>query len=63
MKRVIVTLSIAALLSGCQATQRQNATTGETETNSATKGALVGMLELRQVTVLTRCAVLLLVVL
>ncbi|WP_215405521.1 OmpA family protein [Vibrio gigantis] len=44
MKRVIVTLSIAALLSGCQATQRQNATTGETETNSATKGALVGML-------------------
>ena len=44
MKRVIVTLSIAALLSGCQATQRQNATTGETETNSATNGALVGML-------------------
>lgn len=44
MKRVIVTLSIAALLSGCQATQRQNATTGETETNSTTKGALVGML-------------------
>ncbi len=44
MKRVIVTLSIAALLSACQATQRQNATTGETETNSATKGALVGML-------------------
>ncbi|MEZ9700168.1 OmpA family protein [Vibrio sp. 10N.261.46.E12] len=44
MKRVIVTLSIAALLSGCQATQRQNATTGETETNSATKGALAGML-------------------
>ncbi|WKY60315.1 OmpA family protein [Vibrio sp. SNU_ST1] len=44
MKRVIVTLSIAALLSGCQATQRHNATTGETETNSATKGALAGML-------------------
>lgn len=44
MKRVIVTLSIAALLSGCQATQRQNATTGETETNSTTKGALAGML-------------------
>ncbi|POF58827.1 hypothetical protein CRN58_12015 [Vibrio vulnificus] len=29
-------------LSGCQATQRQNATTGESETNSATKGALIG---------------------
>ena len=44
MKRCIIALSLISLLSGCQATQRQNATTGEVETNSATKGALVGML-------------------
>ncbi|NOI75401.1 OmpA family protein [Vibrio coralliilyticus] len=37
-------LAIAIALSGCQATQRQNATTGESETNSATKGALLGAL-------------------
>ncbi|POF55576.1 hypothetical protein CRN58_29285 [Vibrio vulnificus] len=35
-------LAILLTLSGCQATQRQNATTGESETNSATKGALIG---------------------
>ncbi|WP_425445099.1 OmpA family protein [Vibrio xiamenensis] len=37
-------LAVAIALTGCQATQRQNATTGETETNSATKGALIGAL-------------------
>ncbi|AXN32784.1 hypothetical protein CKF94_13105 [Vibrio coralliilyticus] len=37
-------LAVAIALSGCQATQRQNATTGESETNSATKGALLGAL-------------------
>lgn len=44
MKKIIATVSLAALLVGCQATQRQNATTGEMETNSATKGALIGVL-------------------
>ncbi|EMK3315513.1 glycine zipper 2TM domain-containing protein [Vibrio vulnificus] len=42
MKKVSIALAILLTLSGCQATQRQNATTGETETNSATKGALIG---------------------
>jgi outer membrane protein OmpA-like peptidoglycan-associated protein len=42
VKKLTVALSILVLLTGCQATQRQNATTGETETNSATKGALIG---------------------
>lgn len=42
MRKLITTISIITLLAGCQATQRQNATTGETETNSATKGALIG---------------------
>nr|WP_275658371.1 MULTISPECIES: OmpA family protein [unclassified Vibrio] len=37
-------LAVAIALTGCQATQRQNATTGESETNSATKGALLGAL-------------------
>ncbi|NOH61523.1 OmpA family protein [Vibrio sp. RE88] len=37
-------LAVAIALSGCQATQRQNATTGESETNSATRGALLGAL-------------------
>lgn len=42
MKKTM-TLGIAALmLVGCQATQRQNATTGEMETNSTTKGAIIG---------------------
>lgn len=31
-------------LTGCQATQRHNATTGRTETNSATKGVILGAL-------------------
>lgn len=42
MKKITLALAVAIALSGCQATQRQNATTGETETNSATKGALIG---------------------
>lgn len=44
MKKLTCALAIAMLLSGCQATQRQNATTGETETNSATKGSIIGAL-------------------
>ncbi|AIS55069.2 OmpA family protein [Vibrio coralliilyticus] len=44
MKKMTLALAIAIALSGCQATQRQNATTGESETNSATKGALLGAL-------------------
>ncbi len=42
MKKASIALAILLTLSGCQATQRQNATTGESETNSATKGALIG---------------------
>ncbi|WP_414730562.1 OmpA family protein [Vibrio vulnificus] len=42
LKKVSIALAILLTLSGCQATQRQNATTGESETNSATKGALIG---------------------
>ncbi|MEF1284822.1 MULTISPECIES: OmpA family protein [unclassified Vibrio] len=42
MKKITLALAVAIALSGCQATQRQNATTGESETNSATKGALIG---------------------
>ncbi|ELE2042208.1 OmpA family protein [Vibrio vulnificus] len=42
MKKVSIALAILLTLSGCQATQRQNATTGGSETNSATKGALIG---------------------
>ncbi|HFQ5296596.1 TPA: OmpA family protein [Vibrio vulnificus] len=42
MKKVSIALAILLTISGCQATQRQNATTGESETNSATKGALIG---------------------
>lgn len=42
VKKITLALAVAIALSGCQATQRQNATTGETETNSATKGALIG---------------------
>ncbi|MGR6833740.1 OmpA family protein [Aliivibrio wodanis] len=41
-KKSILTITLVTLLSGCQATQRQNATTGELETNTATKGALLG---------------------
>ncbi|MGD8171305.1 OmpA family protein [Vibrio sp. TRT 21S02] len=44
MKKITLALAVAIALSGCQATQRQNATTGETETNSATKGAIIGAL-------------------
>lgn len=42
MKKITLTLAVAIALSGCAATQRQNATTGETETNSATTGAIIG---------------------
>lgn len=44
MKKMTLALAMLIALSGCTATQRQNATTGETETNSATKGALLGAL-------------------
>jgi len=44
VKKLTLALAVAVILSGCQATQRQDATTGETETNSATKGALWGAL-------------------
>lgn len=44
MKKVTLALAVAIALTGCQATQRQSATTGESETNSATKGALIGAL-------------------
>ena len=42
MKKITLALAITVALTGCQATQRQNATTGESETNSATQGALIG---------------------
>ncbi|EGU30762.1 OmpA family protein [Vibrio scophthalmi] len=42
MKKLTLALALTIALSGCQATQRQNATTGESETNSATSGALIG---------------------
>nr|WP_176288342.1 OmpA family protein [Vibrio sp. JPW-9-11-11] len=42
VKKMTLALVVAIALSGCQATQRQNATTGETETNSTTQGALIG---------------------
>lgn len=42
LKSTIAILSIAAVLSGCQSMQRQNATTGEEETNSTSKGAIIG---------------------
>jgi len=44
LKKITLALAVVIALSGCEATQRQNATTGETETNSATKGALIGAL-------------------
>jgi len=43
-KTSIASMVMIVLLTGCEATQRQNATTGESETNSATKGALIGAL-------------------
>lgn len=42
MKKMTLALALVMALSGCAATQRQNATTGESETNSATKGAIIG---------------------
>ena len=42
VKKITLALAVAIALSGCQATQRQNATTGESETNSATTGAIIG---------------------
>lgn len=44
MKKITIALAVVLALTGCEATQRQSATTGETETNSATKGALLGAL-------------------
>ncbi|MCE0492671.1 OmpA family protein [Vibrio salinus] len=41
-KNLATSLVIVTLLSGCEYTQRQNATTGEYETNSTTKGAVIG---------------------
>ena len=42
MKKSPLIVAALVLLSGCETTQRQNATTGEMETNSTTKGALIG---------------------
>nr|WP_162046468.1 OmpA family protein [Vibrio taketomensis] len=42
MKKLTIALAMTIALSGCQATQRQNATTGEYETNSTTSGAIIG---------------------
>ncbi|MBF8999715.1 MULTISPECIES: OmpA family protein [Vibrio] len=42
MKKWAMLLIATVTLAGCEATQRQNATTGENETNSTTKGAVVG---------------------
>jgi outer membrane protein OmpA-like peptidoglycan-associated protein len=42
VKKFTLALSLIVMLTGCEATQRQNATTGETETNAATKGAIIG---------------------
>ncbi|QIA65066.1 OmpA family protein [Vibrio astriarenae] len=42
MKNRIVIALVVTVLSGCEATQRQSATTGEWETNSTTKGAAIG---------------------
>ncbi len=42
MKKITLAIALMATLSGCAATQRQNATTGEAETNAATRGALIG---------------------
>ncbi|MEZ9576938.1 MULTISPECIES: OmpA family protein [unclassified Vibrio] len=44
VKKITLALALTIALTGCQATQRQNATTGESETNSATQGALIGAL-------------------
>ncbi|CAK1704580.1 putative lipoprotein YiaD [Vibrio crassostreae] len=44
LKKITLALALTIALTGCQATQRQNATTGESETNSATQGALIGAL-------------------
>lgn len=42
MKKITLAMALVITLSGCAATQRQNATTGESETNAATRGALIG---------------------
>ncbi|MDF2152360.1 OmpA family protein [Vibrio sp. CAU 1672] len=42
MKKMSIALALVLALTGCQATQRQNATTGEYETNSTTQGAIIG---------------------
>ncbi len=42
MKKLTIAAALVLALTGCQATQRQNATTGEYETNSTTLGAITG---------------------
>lgn len=42
MKKITLAMALVITLSGCATTQRQNATTGEAETNSTTRGALIG---------------------
>lgn len=44
MKKLTIAAALVLALTGCQATQRQNATTGEYETNSTTTGAITGAL-------------------
>ncbi|MEZ9646390.1 OmpA family protein [Vibrio sp. 10N.261.52.C2] len=44
VKKITLALALTIALTGCQATQRQNATTGESEANSATQGTLIGAL-------------------
>lgn len=39
---LITMAAIAVFLTGCESMQRQNATTGEAETNDTTKGAVIG---------------------
>ncbi|UJF16828.1 OmpA family protein [Vibrio sp. SS-MA-C1-2] len=42
MKKITLAFAITIALTGCQATQRQDATTGQYETNATTKGAVGG---------------------
>ncbi|CAE6898569.1 OmpA family protein [Vibrio alginolyticus] len=42
MNKLTIAAALVLALTGCQATQRQNATTGEYETNSTTLGAITG---------------------
>ncbi len=42
MKKLTIAAALVLALTGCQATQRQDATTGEYETNATTTGAITG---------------------